>query len=253
VDGNNVSKFAARLKYTARKNETVWRIAKNTDPRGWSQHFPEIFVSSYRVRPPTQNNCKDRHVDPDPWIASVSHAAKPDEGPAQDATKGKTLASTDSRKRGDDLRCDCSAPVDEGLGQPWNGYLFEHSQLCMQALPVISGRNILGIEFNVEATDKTGTDGHVKTTFCMHEPLTCAVLWFLSAGGPDVDRSPVDVPLPSQTEGVSTVIKDGMVTTAVGKYCRFPDDVYFSEELNALALPLWMAALTYGLVQSAAL
>jgi len=212
VDAFGVTRFEAEL-VVFDDEETLGSVATKTDPRAWCEHFPEIFVSTYCIEP---SDCKDRRVDPDPWFGN--------------------------------------APIN--LGQSWNGYLFEHSQLTLGALPIVSGRNILQINFHVDKKQNT-----VTTTFSMHEPLTSSVLWFLSPGGPDVDRSPsagIAVKLEEKVPSppIKTRKKTGKktvkrVTSTAGKHVRFSPDITFSEELNAVALPLWMVAITDGLFRAA--
>jgi hypothetical protein len=241
VDNLNVSRFRARLSYFD-PEATVAKVARATDPRAWSQHFPDLFLSSYRIRPPTQHNCQNRYMDPDPWIgldppskASTARLKKGLSKRAADLALGRREKSRNTK--------DPTAP-----GEPWDGYLFEHAQTNMGALAVVSGRNILRMKFTVTQPDESKPrEGSVTIGFSIHEPLTSSVLWFVSAGGPDVDRHPDGGPLSVELHGDS----QGSVTSTSGKYVRYPPQVYFAEELNAIALPLWMVAITSGLFQAA--
>jgi len=130
------------------------------------------------------------------------------------------------------------AEYDDGtpLGESWNGLFFEHTQFTVDGVPVTTFRNVLQVSFQVGAND-------VYIDYRLHEALSNTVLGVTGPGGPDADRA---------EHGTCRVTaKGGRVTTRAGKDVRFSEDVNFSAELNAFALPFFSAWITGLLLRSA--
>jgi hypothetical protein len=215
-------------------HDTSDEIALRTDPRLWSTNFQEVFRKSYCIDSPGE--VCHRYEDPMPARALGPKAA-----------------------RGE--RPDANAK----FGDSWKGYFFEEIELALGPLAVLGGRNILKVKFDVtrpERPDKVVTGELLKAavTYQLHEGLSCEVLWFLSPAGPDVDYAGPGQFEASVTRELSKdAPKDGpkdkqvyvtRVKSLAAKNVRFPDTVQFSEELNALSLPMWSLAVAQGLVES---
>jgi hypothetical protein len=226
VDANGVTLIQAQLAYSD-SEETFDKVAKRSDPRLWASNFPEMWTAAYCIGSELaglNEALSDRYSNPTP--------------------------------SGDDA----SLP-----GQSFRGYLFEHGSLELEGISLMDGTIVLFVDFDVFADPGNPKRGSLRLKYRLHEPLTSSVICFQSVGGPDVDSAeendrtltavaPSLSLRPGDPQDKSYVyevrLDDAVVTTRVGKHLRYGKNVHFSEELNAIALPMWSWAVVGGLYMS---
>jgi hypothetical protein len=132
-------------------------------------------------------------------------------------------------------------PKDDETGKSFTGVLFEDASIDLAAVRVLRGRTLLNVDFSVSEKD-----GEVGCKYSLQEALSNHVLCLVSPSGPDVDSGP---------EGVYKVKLTGKkpnqkVISRAGKDVRFSSKCHFSDEQNAISLPLWSLSIIAGLVRS---
>ena len=141
---------------------------------------------------------------------------------------------------------------DTEIGTAWKGHFFERGQIAFEGISVLAGSVLLYIDFDVK-TEQEGAPGsqkgEVKLAYSLYEALTTSVLCFQSPGGPDVDSDHGGDDMRGAPIFVVNIDRD-RVKTRSGKHVRYASDVQFSEELNAISLPLWSWSITAGLYNS---
>ncbi len=134
---------------------------------------------------------------------------------------------------------------DTPIGDSWGGYFFERGQTSFDGMPVMGGSVLLHIDFVKDLSKR-----QVTVEYYLYEALTTSVLCFQSAGGPDVDSDHSDSEAPVYFSRVTPLNGTTDVTNGAGKHLRYSKEVLFSEELNAMALPLWAWSIASGLYKT---